>query len=209
MFAIDEDARQFLKTGPTGLERYLPYWLASRLEWFIFVILPLLVLAYPLARSLPSLFDNYIRTQIFRWYAEIRKVEQQLPSYSIEQIDEKIEWLDNLHEYLNKRLRIPIFFLSDYYQLRGTLSVAIQRLEKRRQVLEQQQEIARISAPGGDEPESTEYGSAGASSISLSSSSVQTGAPKHSSNDAAMPKTGAADEPHTISSSIPAEGHPE
>jgi TRAP transporter TAXI family solute receptor len=81
-----EDAKQFLEVGPTGLERYLPYWLASRLEWFMFVILPILVLAYPIFRSLPTLFDNVIRTQFYRWYAEVRKEEMQLPTNSIEEI---------------------------------------------------------------------------------------------------------------------------
>jgi len=96
---------------------------------------PVVVLAYPLLSNLPSLFDNYTRAQIYRWYGEIRRVEQQLPMLSIKGIDAKIEWLDDLHEYLNKRLRVPMFYLSDYYQMRGTLSVAIQRIEKHRQVL--------------------------------------------------------------------------
>jgi TRAP transporter TAXI family solute receptor len=142
-----EDAKHFLEVGPTGLERYLPYWLASRLEWFIFVILPILVLAYPIVRSLPTLFDNVIRTQFYRWYAEVRKVEQQLPTYSIEELDAKIEWLDDLHEFLTRRLRVPMFYLGEFYQLRSNLSIVIQRLEKRRQVLQNQDMASQEGSP--------------------------------------------------------------
>lgn len=155
-----DDATHFLETGPTGLERYLPYWLASRLEWFIFVILPILVLAYPIVRSLPILFDNVIRTQFYRWYAEVRKVEQQLPTYSIEELDAKIDWLDDLHEFLTQRLRVPMFYLSEFYQLRSNLSMIIQRLEKRRLFLQRQ---AASSQPGSlaavqDDAEKVETG---------------------------------------------------
>jgi hypothetical protein len=70
----------------------------------------------------------------------VRKVEMQLPTYSIEEIDAKIDWLDDLHEFLTRRLRVPMFYLSEFYQLRSNLSMVIQRLEKRRLILLRQQE---------------------------------------------------------------------
>jgi hypothetical protein len=152
-----EDARRYLEEGPTGLERYLPYWLASRLEWFIFVILPLLVLAYPLFRSMPILYDNAIRFQLYRWYIEARKVEQQLPSYSLDEVDQKIGWIDNLHEYLTKRVRVPVFYLAEYYELRSHLGIVSQRLEKRREHLIKRAEQSTLEAykPEEDGPSAT------------------------------------------------------
>jgi len=161
-----QDAKQYLESGPTGLERYLPYWLASRMEWFIFVILPILVLAYPLLSNIPSLYDNYIHTQIDRWYVEVRKVEKQLPVYNVAELDEKITWTDDLHEFLTRRVHVPMFYLSDYYQLRGALGVVIERLEKRRRVvLLRQEELANLALLNAGEEVVTEFGSAGAASV--------------------------------------------
>jgi hypothetical protein len=132
---MNPDASRFLEVGPTGLERYLPYWLASRLEWFIFVILPLLVLLYPLFRNIPVLYGNVIRLQIYRWYVDVRRVERQAPSFTIEQIEHEIDRLEDLHTFLTKSIRVPMFYLKEFYELRAHVNLVIERLEKRRQFL--------------------------------------------------------------------------
>ncbi len=132
---MNKDASRFLDVGPTGLERYLPYWLSSRLEWFIFVIMPLLVLLYPIFRNIPSLFSNLVRMQIHRWYLEVRKVERQVPMFTVEEIEEQISWLEDLHDLLTRSIRVPMFYMQEFYNLRVHLNLVIQRLEKRRHML--------------------------------------------------------------------------
>lgn len=139
---MNRDASRFLDTGPTGLERYLPYWLSSRLEWFIFVILPLLVLLYPLLRNFPVLYSTIIRIQIHRWYLEVRRVERQISTLAVEEIEKQIEWLEDLHDLLTKKIHVPLFYLQEFYELRMHLNLVIQRLEKRRQVLLTQSKAA-------------------------------------------------------------------
>jgi TRAP transporter TAXI family solute receptor len=151
---MNTDASRFLDVGPTGLERYLPYWLSSRLEWFIFVILPLLVVLYPIFRNIPVLFSNVVRMQIFRWYRDVRKVERQIPMLSVEEIERHIERLEELHELLTKNVRVPLFYLQEFYDLRVHLNLVIQRLEKRRDLLLARTKAAKVdtaSPPAGDE----------------------------------------------------------
>ncbi len=164
---MNRDASRFLDVGPTGLERYLPYWLSSRLEWFIFVILPLLVVLYSLFRYLPKVSNTYFRYQLHRRYVEVRKLERQIPTLTVGEIDKEIEWLEGLQMLLTNNLRVPTFCLQEFYNLRAHLNMVTLRLEKRRQLLLTQTETAQeedaqtevagtnntITAPGNSAPQ--------------------------------------------------------
>src|SRR5690606_7571685 len=82
-----------------------------------------------------SLFSNLVRMQIHRWYLEVRKVERQVPMFTVEEIEEQISWLEDLHDLLTRNIRVPMFYMQEFYNLRVHLNLVIQRLEKRRHTL--------------------------------------------------------------------------
>lgn len=72
---LAEDARRFLRRGPSFLQRVLPFWAASMIDRWIVMLLPLLTLLLPLARLLPPLYAWRIRSRITRPYKAIRAIE--------------------------------------------------------------------------------------------------------------------------------------
>jgi TRAP transporter TAXI family solute receptor len=129
------DAATFLENGPTGLERYLPFWLASRFERILLLVLPAFLLLYPLFRSTPLAVQFVIRFRISRWYQTVREIEQEIGGYDVAHIDEKIAYLEEIQQQLTENFRIPLLYLDAFYNLRLHLNLVIQRLRERRAML--------------------------------------------------------------------------
>ena len=150
---MNKDAKSFLENGQTGLEEVLPLWMASRLERVLFLIVPFLVLFYPFFRSTPLAVAFFFRYRIFRWYQKVRNIEIGLREYSIEEIDQHVMELDELQQELTETMRVPVMYLSDFYNLRLHIAVIIQRLRERRQAL--------ATPPSSDDQSPSEQNEAG------------------------------------------------
>jgi TRAP-type uncharacterized transport system substrate-binding protein len=72
---LSGDARQFYRSGRPFLQRYLPFWLAVLVQRLLVLLVPLVGVAYPLARSLPALYAWNMRRRIFRLYGELKVLE--------------------------------------------------------------------------------------------------------------------------------------
>ncbi len=132
---MSADAAKYLETGPTGLERFLPFWLATRLERVVFLILPALLLFYPFFRSAPLMVQFVVRFRIAQSYKTVRQIEQEIDSYSVEEIDEKLAYLEGMQQQLTENFRVPLLYLDSFYNLRLHLNLVIQRLRERRAML--------------------------------------------------------------------------
>ncbi len=128
---LSQDARNFLENGPTGIERYLPFWVASRLERILFIVVPLFVLFYPFFQSTPLAFTFFFRYRIFRWYQYVRSVEQDIEAYDLEEVEAKIAELRELQRELRDHMRVPVMYLADFYNLRLHINLVINRLNAR------------------------------------------------------------------------------
>ena len=131
---VPETVTSFLERGPIGLERYLPISVAALVERILFVILPLLLFLYPLLRSTPSAYSFAIRYRIFRWYQRVRRAEADMGNYSLAELESEIRYLEGLEEQITERVKVPLFYQSDFYQLRMHLRLVIERLIARRAV---------------------------------------------------------------------------
>ncbi|NJN82832.1 MAG: ABC transporter substrate-binding protein [Caldilineaceae bacterium] len=145
---VPPQVADFLERGPTDLEKYLPLSLASALERFIFVVVPVIIILYPLLRGAGPAFNWVFRYQIYRWYQRLRAVENQLYEYSPEELDEAIRQMEELQQYLTRRIRVPLFYQQDFYNLRLHLQLVINRLKQR------QEQLANQARPDGDGVES-------------------------------------------------------
>ena len=73
---LSSEAVRAIKNGPPFLQRYLPFWLANLVERMWLSMGLILVVALPLSRIVPPLYTFRIRSRVFRWYAELRSIEQ-------------------------------------------------------------------------------------------------------------------------------------
>jgi ABC-type amino acid transport substrate-binding protein len=154
---MDATAEAYLDNGPTGLDRFFPIWVASRLERMLFLLVPFLVLLYPLFRTTPLAVAFFFRFRINRWYRHLRQIELSIDTMSVQELEEHILWLDDLEQDLAKRLAVPMMYLADVYLLRFQVGQVNQRLERRMENLRgepyalKMQETGGEAGPGNDE----------------------------------------------------------
>lgn len=133
-FPLADDARRVYKSGPSFLQRYLPFWLASFLERMTIMLVPLIGLLIPATRIAPSIYPWLVRRRIFRWYRELRKVEAGLGKRATsEQLMQKMSDLDHIDEGI-RTAQIPQNFSDQLYQLRSHIDVVRRRLTVRRRL---------------------------------------------------------------------------
>ena len=132
---MNADAARYLENGPTGLERYLPLWLASRLERLLFLLLPVVLIAYPLIRGAPSLVAYFNRYRVKRRYVYLRNLEQEYMSYDLKELAAAIEKLETFQRELNESVNVPTSMLDEYYELRMHTGLTLDRLRTQQAAL--------------------------------------------------------------------------
>ena len=140
---MNADAVRYLENGPTGLERYLPLWLASRLERLIFLLLPVALIAYPLLRGLPSIAAAFNEYRLKRRYQRLREIEKQYRGYSVEELDAVIADLEAYQREINERVNVPTGMLDALYDLRMHTGLTLDRLYAQRSKMEAQEAAAQ------------------------------------------------------------------
>jgi len=120
---VSPDAIRHKRFGPSLLYRYLPFWVATFVERFIIIVLPLLVIVMPVAQRLPQVLNWRARSRIYRWYGELklleREVELRRGTLPIE------KWLADLDriEQAAEQIKTPSSFASESYTLREHISL--------------------------------------------------------------------------------------
>ena len=77
---VSPDAVRHRRFGPSLLYRYLPFWVATFLERFVIIVVPLLVVTVPLLNFLPQIMRWRVRSRIYRWYGELTLLEREVRS---------------------------------------------------------------------------------------------------------------------------------
>jgi TRAP-type uncharacterized transport system substrate-binding protein len=75
---LSDEARHLYKSGPSILQRKLPFWLAELLQRLAIVILPLAGILYPLWSLLPGLYRRHMENRLYRFYGELAFIEGEL-----------------------------------------------------------------------------------------------------------------------------------
>jgi TRAP-type uncharacterized transport system substrate-binding protein len=72
---LSDEARQIYKSGPSILQRKLPFWLAELIQRVAIIVLPLAGILYPLWSVLPKLYQWQMEHRVFRLYGELGLIE--------------------------------------------------------------------------------------------------------------------------------------
>jgi TRAP-type uncharacterized transport system substrate-binding protein len=116
---LSKAAREFYKSGPPFLQRYLPFWLAILARNLLVLLVPVLAVLYPLARLSPALFAWSMQLRILRLYSELRLIDSELASGAapIDEISARLSRLAKRADHV----RLPVSFASSLYDVRRNI----------------------------------------------------------------------------------------
>ncbi len=125
-------AEKYYRDGPPLLQRYLPFWLANFFGRMWLVIVALGALLLPLSRVVPPLYVWKVRSRIYRWYGQLRSVEESVEDAAPEQrrqvYEEQVGRLNDIERRVN-RLAVPLSFAEELYGLRSHIDFVRKRIE--------------------------------------------------------------------------------
>jgi hypothetical protein len=118
-----------IKGGQPFLQRYLSFWLANLVERMWLALGIIIAILLPLSRIVPPLYQFRIRSRVFRWYGQLRAIEQQMDAGGGEPAAFAKE-LDALEERVG-RISVPLSYADELYALRNNITLVRRRLEQR------------------------------------------------------------------------------
>lgn len=129
---VDEKAEKFYKSGTPFLQRYMSFWMANFLERMWVVLIAFGALLLPLSKIIPPLYVWRIRSRVYRWYGELRDIEQALEDLTGEKlanaIQEQLQLLDQLESKVNQ-IDIPLSYAEELYGLRSHIQFVRKRIQ--------------------------------------------------------------------------------
>jgi hypothetical protein len=125
-FPLAAEAERYYRNGPPLLQRYLPFWLANLIDRMWVAIFSIVAILIPISRVVPPLYAFRVRSRIFRWYRQLRQIEDSVARNSAARADllARIEELDAKAE----RVVVPLAYTDELYDLRSHIALVRQRL---------------------------------------------------------------------------------
>ena len=125
-FPLAPEAERFLRNGPPLMQRYLPFWLSNLIDRMWVAMISIIAILIPLARVVPPLYNFRIRSRIFRWYRQLRQIEDSISAGKIPVAD----LLDELNKLDAKaeRISVPLSYTDELYSLRSHIALVRERL---------------------------------------------------------------------------------
>jgi hypothetical protein len=128
---VSREAAKYYRDGPPFLQRYLSFWLANLFDRLWVVVVALAALVIPLSKIVPPLYVWRIRSRVYRWYGQLRAVEQALESADPANCDEVraelLRRLDDIETRVN-HISIPLSYADALYGLRSHINFVRQRV---------------------------------------------------------------------------------
>jgi hypothetical protein len=90
----------------------------------------IIALALPLSRIVPPLYTFRIRSRVFRWYAELRDIEQRHesgPGQGAAPTQDLLDQLDAMERKVEKVV-VPLSYTDELYALRNNIHLVRKKL---------------------------------------------------------------------------------
>ncbi len=128
-FTTLTEAEYFHNKGLPLLQSYLPFRIASLADRYIILVIPLLVLLFPLFKVAGPIYRWRIRARIYRWYRYLRDIDRQFSDDTLPQhLDEEIQRLKDMQDELSK-VEVPLSYTNELYELHLHVRYVRRRLE--------------------------------------------------------------------------------
>ncbi len=127
-YPVAKEAERFYRTGPPLLQRYMPFWLANLVDRMWVALFSIVAILIPLSRILPPLYQFRVRSRVFRWYRQLRQIEDRGEKGKAAPAELLAE-LDRL-EAKAARIVVPLSYADELYALRQNIDLVRERLRK-------------------------------------------------------------------------------
>ena len=126
-YPIAREAERAIRSGAPFLQRYLPFWLANLVERMWLVLGIIIAILLPLSRIVPPLYEFRIRSRVFRWYGQLREIENRMQAQDGEPalLAQELEQLD---ERVGK-VSVPLSYADELYALRNNIGTVRRKLD--------------------------------------------------------------------------------
>jgi len=123
---LAKEAERYYRNGPPLLQRYLPFWLANLIERMWVVLVSIIAVLIPLARVVPPLYEFRIRSRVFRWYRQLRDIEDALRTKTATPAELMGEL--NKLETQAQHVKVPLSYTDQLYSLRSHIQLVREQL---------------------------------------------------------------------------------
>ena len=131
---VAAEAEKFYKNGPPMLQRYMSFWMANFFDRMWVVLITAGALLLPLSKVIPPLYVWRIRSRIYRWYGQLRIVEQWIDETDanspVQRLEKQLQHLDDIEDKVNNT-SLPLAYMEELYHLRSHIHFVRDRLQER------------------------------------------------------------------------------
>ena len=122
-YPIAEPAKRFFDSGPSFLQRFLPFWAANLIDRLKIMLLPLIALTYPFVKVIPPTYNWRMESRINRWYRELQAIERNLQAGATpEELRQRLLRVEAIEQKV-RRITMPVAYGNSLYSLRGHISM--------------------------------------------------------------------------------------
>jgi hypothetical protein len=137
-FPLAQEAQRTIRNGVPLLQRYLPFSLANLMERMWLALGIIIAVLLPLARIVPPLYQFRIRSRVFRWYGQLRAIEDRMGTQinAVGAAHSKAEYIESLARELAEleahveKITVPLSYADELYALRNHIDLIRQKLVK-------------------------------------------------------------------------------
>ena len=121
---IAKEAERAIKAGAPMLQRYLNFWVANLVERMWLVMGIIIAILLPLSRIVPPLYAFRVRSRIFRWYGQLRNIENRIDFEDNRALLQELNQLETRAE----KITVPLSYTDELYALRNNIHLVRKKL---------------------------------------------------------------------------------
>lgn len=125
---LSREAERTLRSGIPLMQRYLPFAYANLIERMWLVLGIIVAVLLPLSRIVPPLYEFRIRSRVFRWYGQLREIEERAVN-STEPASTLLEEINQLEVRVEK-ISVPLSYTDELYALRNHIDLVRKKLTR-------------------------------------------------------------------------------
>jgi TRAP-type uncharacterized transport system substrate-binding protein len=127
-FPMSEQAQRFYRSGGSWLHGYLPFWAAIFVDRMLLVLISIGIVLIPLIGILPWLYTWGNRSKYYRWYRELRKLEEELKeNQRPDELEDYHARLDRIEDAVSG-LHVSVAFYDEVFILKEHIQMVRQKL---------------------------------------------------------------------------------
>ena len=128
---ISKEGERAIKNDAPLMQRYLTFWVANLVERMWLVLGIILAIMLPLSRVIPPLYAFRVRSRIFRWYGQLRNIENRMEGTGQDSENNRalIKELDNMESRAEK-ISVPLSYTDELYALRSNIHLVRKKLQR-------------------------------------------------------------------------------